>query len=116
MKPTIKESGEFVYVDVFSQKFKKRDFQVGDIVICKCPYDSKKTICKRIKAIEGQVVKTEISEYGYKTFITALVPAGHIWLEGDNSSNSTDSRKYGPVPLDLVQGRVAYKLFPFKKL
>lgn len=40
------------------------------------------------------------------------VPKGHIWLEGDNSENSIDSRNYGPVPLGLVQSRVFLRLFP----
>ena len=39
-----------------------------------------------------------------------LVPAGHVWLQGDNPANSTDSRHYGPVPLALVQGRVVLKV------
>lgn len=34
------------------------------------------------------------------------MPEGHIWVTGDNLSNSTDSRFYGPVPLGLVRGRV----------
>jgi mitochondrial inner membrane protease subunit 1 len=34
------------------------------------------------------------------------IPRGHVWLSGDNLSNSTDSRAYGPVPLALVKGKV----------
>jgi inner membrane protease subunit 1 len=34
------------------------------------------------------------------------VPKGHVWLAGDNMSNSTDSRMYGPVPLAIVKGKV----------
>jgi inner membrane protease subunit 1 len=34
------------------------------------------------------------------------VPKGHVWLAGDNMSNSTDSRMYGPVPLALIKGKV----------
>lgn len=34
------------------------------------------------------------------------VPKGHVWLVGDNLSNSTDSRKYGPVPIAMVKGKV----------
>lgn len=39
-----------------------------------------------------------------------VVPQGYIWLEGDNSLNSTDSRYYGPVPSALVKGRVVVGL------
>ena len=34
------------------------------------------------------------------------VPKGHVWLTGDNMSNSTDSRTYGPVPHALIKGKV----------
>lgn len=34
------------------------------------------------------------------------IPEGHVWLSGDNLSNSTDSRYYGPVPMGLIRGRV----------
>jgi mitochondrial inner membrane protease subunit 1 len=41
-----------------------------------------------------------------------VVPQGHVWLQGDNLNNSTDSRSYGAVPLALVRGRVFYKMWP----
>lgn len=34
------------------------------------------------------------------------VPKGHVWLVGDNLSNSTDSRTYGPVPIGIVKAKV----------
>ena len=43
-----------------------------------------------------------------------VVPNGHIWLEGDNSINSSDSRNYGPVPASLVVGKVLLKLWPLR--
>lgn len=41
-----------------------------------------------------------------------IVPKGHLWLEGDNSENSIDSRTYGPVPMGLVQSRAAFRVYP----
>ena len=36
-----------------------------------------------------------------------FVPAGQDWVE--------DSRNYGPVPLGLVQGKVVWRVWPFKE-
>ena len=35
-----------------------------------------------------------------------VVPRGHVWLQGDNLPNSTDSRAYGPIPAGLIIARV----------
>lgn len=35
-----------------------------------------------------------------------VVPAGHVWLEGDNPENSKDSRSYGAVPTAMIIGKV----------
>ncbi|XP_012930054.1 mitochondrial inner membrane protease subunit 1 isoform X2 [Heterocephalus glaber] len=40
------------------------------------------------------------------------VPTGHVWLEGDNLQNSTDSRFYGPIPYGLIRGRIFFKIWP----
>ena len=42
------------------------------------------------------------------------MPDGHIWVEGDNSTNSSDSRHYGPVPASLVLGKVLLRIWPLR--
>lgn len=43
---------------------------------------------------------------------TIYVPNGHVWIEGDNSDNSIDSRTYGPIPIGLIQSRAFVRLYP----
>lgn len=50
------------------------------------------------------------------------VPAGHMWLMGDNRQDSRDSRAHigspggGMVPEASVEGRAAYIVFPFERM
>ena len=37
---------------------------------------------------------------------TKRIKNGHVWVEGDNPSNSLDSRSYGSVESGLIVGRV----------
>lgn len=42
----------------------------------------------------------------------AVSPDGSVELAGDNSSASTDSRTFGPVPDPFVVGRVVWRYWP----
>jgi signal peptidase I len=48
-----------------------------------------------------------------KEYVT--VPDGHVWLQGDNEGNSTDSRDYGAVPMEMLRGRVFAKVWPMRE-
>lgn len=55
------------------------------------------------------------------TEFNVTVPAGHLWVMGDNRSNSKDSRfhqKYsgfGFVPIKNVEGRAWLRMYPFDR-
>ncbi|KAH7385189.1 peptidase S24/S26A/S26B/S26C [Phaeosphaeria sp. MPI-PUGE-AT-0046c] len=55
--------------------------------------------------IDGDSVASERAEAG-----RVVVPYGHVWVEGDNSRNSLDSRENGPISKGLVVGKAVWVL------
>eukprot|EP00057_Strongylocentrotus_purpuratus_P029445 XP_011683919.1 PREDICTED: mitochondrial inner membrane protease subunit 1-like [Strongylocentrotus purpuratus] len=47
---------------------------------------------------------------------TKYIPLGHVWLQGDNQNNSTDSRTFGPVPFGLIRGRAFFRVWPWSSI
>ncbi|KAK4046459.1 hypothetical protein OIV83_006051 [Microbotryomycetes sp. JL201] len=79
----------------------------GELVTAVSPLDPSHHVLKRVVALEGDTILVDpTGDKGMGTDRTVTVPKGSIWLAGDNASNSTDSRDYGPVPLALVRGKV----------
>ena len=87
--------------------------RVGDVVISTSPVDASQTVCKRVLGMPGDSVRVAPTSASSRV---VTVPAGHMWLQGDNVSDSTDSRYYGPVPLALLQGVVFLKVWPQRTL
>ncbi|NDL67098.1 signal peptidase I [Anaerotalea alkaliphila] len=72
---------------------------------------------------EGQVyVNGEVLEEPYTQDVTwpgkveypYKVPAGTYFAMGDNRDVSLDSRDFGSVPEDNIEGRVIFRIFPFE--
>ncbi|XP_053576374.1 mitochondrial inner membrane protease subunit 1 isoform X2 [Bombina bombina] len=104
MEPTIKN-----YDVVLCENLSRHFFTInrGDIVIAKSPNKPSVNICKRVIGLEGDKICTS-NPLGFIKRHT-YVPKGHVWLEGDNLQNSTDSRSYGPVPYALIRGRICLR-------
>lgn len=107
MLPTFNATGDVVLLNRFCTLL--GTLKRGDVVIADSPSKPGQKVCKRIVAVEGDVVHVPTWHGTRQPF---SVPRGHVWLEGDNAANSTDSRHYGPVPLDSMQGRVFCRFWP----
>ena len=90
---------------------------VGDVVAAWHPHRPG-MICKRILGLPGDQVllsPDQAVQFNLPPHQRLLViPDGYLWLEGDNPLNSSDSRDYGPVPTQLVIGRVLLRLWPIR--
>lgn len=110
----------------------------GDVVLFNSPTEEGTTLLKRVIATEGQVVDLQdgkvvvdgvpIDEpytegkpsYPLDRYAAGVgpisypfvVPEGHLWLMGDNRTNSLDSRYYGAIPTSSVIGRAFCTYWP----
>ncbi|KAF8349899.1 peptidase S24/S26A/S26B/S26C [Amanita rubescens] len=104
MLPNLAETGEVVVEDCLTYKF--WPIQRGDLVTLKSPLDPSRIICKRVLGLPGDIVCVDPTGQLAPPTEHVIVPKGHIWIMGDNSTYSRDSREYGPVPISLVQARL----------
>ena len=88
MYPTLKH-GDFILIKKLLPIYK---YKVGDIVVLPNPYNSKQLVVKRI-------VKTKVVIVGRNVEHLA-------WIEGDNSEVSQDSRNYGWINKNSIEGRL----------
>ena len=127
---------------VFAEKltYLSHSPQPGDIVVFDDPQIPSRTLIKRVVATEGQTVDlrdgavyvddvkldepyTEGAEslplipagnvslqYPY------TVPAGTVWVMGDNRENSADSRYFGAVPVSNVTARAFMTYWPLNRI
>jgi len=131
MEPTL-HIGDRVLVNKLSYQF--GDIERGDLVVFKRPdlaaeaAAAVRDLIKRVIALPGETVEArdgEIYINGEKldedylptgtiseNLPSQVVPAGKIWVMGDNRTNSRDSRVLGPIDVDTIHGRAFVRIWP----
>jgi len=119
MEPTV-AAGSTVLVSRWSPA----SVDAGQLAVVRSPDDGR-GVLKRVVAVAGQRVIVRdgvvfVDEVALdEPFVDAravdgtffrevLVPAGHVYVLGDNRAVSVDSRDFGPVPIEDVVGTVLW--------
>ncbi|MEK7585367.1 MAG: signal peptidase I [Patescibacteria group bacterium] len=105
MTPSFQD-GEYLIIDELSYHF--RSPAKGEVIVFRYPKDPAKFFIKRVIGVPGETVKVRGSD--------RLLGPNDYYVLGDNRDMSLDSREWGPVPEDLIKGRVFLRLFPFNRL
>lgn len=130
MVPTLKNNDKLILEKVSKWLI---DVKRNDIVVIKYPADIRQRIVKRVIAVAGDKVKINdnilylngkiVNEYYknenfMKDYDEVLVPQNSIFVLGDNRNFSKDSRSndIGFVKLNLLEGKVLIRLYPFNKM
>ena len=78
---------------------------------------------ERVEGREGRILidgKRLVEPYlppgtSTATFAPTVVPAGRLWVMGDNRSNSEDSRVFGAIRRSTVVGRAVLRVWPVQR-
>ncbi len=130
MDNTFKD-GDYVLVDKISYRFKNP--HVGDVVVFDPPASAENAsrFIKRIIATPGESVEVKANDTyinnnkvtenfidypSTKISPSILLKKDEYFVMGDNRFVSYDSRYWGPIVKDELQGRVLIRLYPFNKI
>ena len=126
MVPTLKV-GDRVFVNKFVYRFWEPE--KGDIVVFRSVEGDQEDLIKRIVAVPGDKVAVrkgvlrvngEPQEESYvnrqlpdkSSYRSTKVPKGEVFVMGDNRANSRDSRFFGPVPYENIEGEAFMRFWP----
>lgn len=131
MVPTFTD-GDYILTSKITYKFKP--IERGDVVVFKSLKNPDIEFIKRVIALPGEELvfrnntiyidgqplsedytsaQTEITEGGFlKENIPVVMPEGTIFTMGDNRPRSSDSREFGPIPIENIIGVVFYRYYP----
>ena len=102
----------------------------AEIIVFRAPPDLSRDFVKRVIGLPGETVwmtRGDVFIDGVRldepylmkkdgdTLAPTLVPPNSYFVLGDNRGGSSDSRDWGPVPLENVVGKVSLRYWPFSE-
>jgi len=99
----------------------------GDVVVLRLPERGPELLIKRVVALPGETIEVRegqvmingavlpeqyLSQQTRGQYGPVQVPAGHIFVMGDNRGASNDSRVFGPVSQTRIVGRAWVSYWP----
>jgi signal peptidase I len=88
----------------------------GDVVTVNGEVVNETYIQGAIDAAHSNNALYNNKDFPNETFTDGTVPEGHVFVMGDNRSDSTDSRMIGYVPLGDIVGRADLIFWPLKDI
>ena len=130
MIPTL-QINDRVLVNKFIYRFTEP--KPGDVVVFSSVDDRNTDLIKRVVAVAGDRVsvrtgrlfidgKPQREPFTNKKFpdrsfsAPITVPKGHVFVMGDNRSNSSDSRVFGPLPKENIEGEAFLRFWPLDRI
>ncbi|MCK5758014.1 MAG: signal peptidase I [Clostridiales bacterium] len=112
--------------------FNKLKITTEDIYLRFSPEIRDNRLIKRVIGIPGDILEikggevfvdyTKLNEsytkgktYPYRTEGRITVPEGSVFVMGDNREDSNDSRSFGFVELNSIEGKAVFRYWPFKR-
>jgi signal peptidase I len=126
MVPTLKY-GDRVLVNKFIYRFTEPER--GDVIVFKSVEGDDEDLIKRVVGVPGDEIAVRDGKlfvngepqkepyvnkkYPDRSFYApTTVPKDHVFAMGDNRANSQDSRIFGPVPKEKIEGEAFLRFWP----
>jgi inner membrane protease subunit 1 len=114
MLPTFSVTGDWLAINFRKARNRHNDLRVGDLVMYTSPIFAEGRAVKRLVGMPGDYVSLGTpGEKGEELMIQ--VPQGHCWVVGDNLPASRDSRRFGPLPIALIRGKIIGRVLPWSE-
>jgi signal peptidase I len=130
MLPTL-SSSDLILVSRLS--YQLGPIRAGDIVVFSRPSSRATSLVKRVVALPGNIVEWRGGRLyvegaamdtgtpgsagtGHDGDGVHVVPAGHYYVLGDDRAESTDSRVFGDIARESIEGKAVFRFWPLSRL